>query len=142
MVQEAFIKQVHLEKGLKARLTRRTGMAAAAARRGAVGVGVGAEVMDATGVEVVAGTSVGPGLGLESEEGAVREALDVDEDHPYLPGHEAGAAVETGEDGVLFHPGEGAWMTSHLKRETCEQSFACSFLSGFVRGTWRSSFQP
>ncbi|KAH6946340.1 hypothetical protein HPB50_012869 [Hyalomma asiaticum] len=66
-------------------------VAAAAARRGAVGVGVGVEVMDATGVEVVAGTSVGPGLGLESEEGAVREALDVDEDHPYLPGHEADA---------------------------------------------------
>lgn len=141
MVQEAFIKQVHLEKELRARLTRRTGMAAAAARKGAAGAAAGAEVTDATGAEAVAGRSAVPGPGPESEEGGVRAVLDVDEDHPCLPGHGVGVAAETGEDGVLFHPGEGAWMTSHLRSETCGRSSACSFLSAFVLGTWRSFFQ-
>lgn len=139
-MQGAFIKQVHLEKALRAQLTRRTGMAAAA-RKGGVGAVAGAEVMDVTGAEAVAGTSAVPGPGLESEGGGVRAALDVDEDHRCLPGHEAGVAAETGEDGVLFHLGEGAWMTLHLKRETCGRSSACSFLNASVRGTWRSFFQ-
>lgn len=122
-MQGAFIKQVHLEKALRAQLTRRTGMAAAA-RKGGVGAVAGAEVMDVTGAEAVAGTSAVPGPGLESEGGGVRAALDVDEDHRCLPGHEA-----------------GAWMTLHLKRETCGRSSACSFLNASVRGTWRSFFQ-
>ncbi|KAH7982227.1 hypothetical protein HPB52_003505 [Rhipicephalus sanguineus] len=48
--------------------------------------------MDVTGAEAVAGTSAVPGPGLESEGGGVRAALDVDEDHRCLPGHEAAEA--------------------------------------------------
>lgn len=141
MVQGAFIKQVHLEKALKARLTRRTGMVAAA-KKGAVEAGAGAEVMDVTEAEAVAGISVVPGPGLESEGGGVRAALDVDEGHRCLPDHEAEVAAETDEDDVLFHRGGEAWMTLHLKSETCGRSSACSFLNAFVRGTWKSFFHP
>lgn len=144
MAQGAFSKQVHRRREQRARQTRRTGMAAAvAARRGAVGAAAGVEVVVVTGAEVAAGTSAVPDRDPGNEEGGIHVVLAVGEGHPCLLGLlEAGAVAETGGGGVQCLPGEEAWMTSHLRRETCAQSFACSFHSAFVRGIWRSSFLP